>query len=59
MIFAKGAHKSDCSGEISPNFYFDWLFLLKLYKISAKQGTEVLCLMTLKSGAKFEDLFQK
>ena len=43
MIFTKGAHKSakfqnfDCSGEISPNLYFNRLLLLKVYKISAKK----------------------
>ena len=43
MIFTKGAHQSakfqtfDCSGEISPNLYFDGLVLLKVYKISAKK----------------------
>ena len=43
MIFTKGAHQSakiqtfDCSGEISPNLYFDRLLLLKVYKISAKK----------------------
>ena len=41
MIFTKRAHQSakfqtfDCSGEISPNLYFDRLLLLKVYKISA------------------------
>ena len=43
MIFTKGAHHSakfqtfDCSGEISPNLYFDRLLLLKAYKISAEK----------------------
>ena len=43
MIWTKGAHQSakfqtfDCSGEISPNLYFDRLLLLKVYKISAKK----------------------
>ena len=44
MIFTKEAHQSakfqknfDCSGEISPNLYFDRLLLLKVYKISAKK----------------------
>ena len=42
MIFTKGAHQSskfqtfDCSGEISPNLYFDSLLLLKVCKVSAK-----------------------
>ena len=43
LIFTKGAHQSakfqasDCSGEISPNLYFDRLFLLKVHKMSAKK----------------------
>ena len=43
MIFTKGTHHSakfetfDCSGEISPNLYFDRLLLLKVYKVSAKK----------------------
>ena len=43
MIFTKAAHQSakfqtfDCSGEISPNWYFDRLLLLKVYKISANK----------------------
>ena len=43
MIFTKEAYQSakfqtfDCSGEISPNLYFDRLLLLKVYKISAKK----------------------
>ena len=28
-------HTFDCSREISPNVYFDRLFLLKMYKILA------------------------
>ena len=42
-FFTKGAHHSakfqtfDCSGEISPNLYFDRLLLLKVYKVSAKK----------------------
>ena len=61
MIFTKGAHHSakfqtfDCSAEISPNLYFDRLLLLKLYKVSAKKSMEDLCLVILKSGAKFEE----
>ena len=40
MNFTKGAHPSaeqtfHCSGEISPNLYFDRLLLLKVYKASA------------------------
>ena len=48
-IFTKGAHHStkfqtfDCSGDISPIFFFDRLLM------------EELCLMILKSGAKFEE----
>ena len=43
MIFTKEAHRSakfqtfDCSGEISPNLYFDRLLFLKVYKVSAKK----------------------
>ena len=43
MVFTKGAHQSakretfNCSGEISPNLYFDGLLLSKVYKISAKK----------------------
>ena len=60
MIFTKGAHHSakfqtfDCSGEISPNLYFDRLLLLKVYKISAKKSMQEICLMIPKSCAKFE-----
>ena len=42
-MFTKGVYQSaqfqtfDCSGEISPNLYFDRLLLLKKYKISAKK----------------------
>ena len=59
MIFTKGAHRSakfqtfDCSGEISPNLYFDRLLLLKVYKVSAKKNMKEICLMIPKSGAKF------
>ena len=58
MIFTKGAHHSakfqtfDCSGEISPNLYFDRLLLLKVYKVPAKKSMEELCLMIIKSGGK-------
>ena len=61
MIFTKGAHQSakfqtfDCSGEISPNLYFDRLLLLKVYKVSVKKSMEELCLMIPKSGPKFEE----
>ena len=57
MIFTKGAHHSakfqtfDCSGEISPNLYFDRLLLLKAYR----KSMEEICLMISKSGAKFEE----
>ena len=55
MIFTKGSHHGakfetfDCSGEISPNLYFDRLLLLKVYKVSAKKSVEELCLMIPKS----------
>ena len=61
MIFTKGAHHSakfqtfDCSGEISPNLYFDRLLLLKVCKVSAKESMEEICLMIPKGGAKFEE----
>ena len=61
MIFTKGAHQIaklqtfDCSGGISPNLYFDSLLLQKVYKVSAKKSMEELCLLILKSGAKFEE----
>ena len=54
-----------CSVEISPYLYFDGLFSLKVYKISAKRVQRSYVswhwwVVTLKSGAKFEDfLFQK
>ena len=44
--FYKRAHHSakfqtfDCSGEISPNLYFDRLLLLKVYKVLAKKSME-------------------
>ena len=61
MIFTKGAHHSakfqtfDCSGEISPNLYFDRLLLLKVYKVSTKKSMEEICPMIPKSGAKSEE----
>ena len=61
MIFTKEAHHSakfqsfDCSGEISPNLYFDWLLLLKVYKVSAEKSMEEICLRIPKSCAKFEE----
>ena len=61
MVFTKAAHQSaifqtfDCSGEISPNLYFDRLLLLKVYKISGeKVQRNYIYIMILKSGAKFE-----
>ena len=45
----------DCSGEISPNLYFDRILFLKVYNVSAKKSMEEICLMTPKSGAKFEE----
>ena len=60
MIFTKVAHQStkiqtfDCSGENSPNLYFDKLLLLKVYKISAKKvQRSYIYLMMLKNDAKF------
>ena len=61
IIFTRGAHHSakfltfDCSGEISPNFYLDRLFLLKVYKVSAKKSMGEICLVISKSGAKFQE----
>ena len=62
MIFTKGAHQSakfqifDYSGEISPNLYFDRIFLLELYEISAKKlHRNYIYLMILRSEAKFEE----
>ena len=61
MVFTKVAHHSakcqtfDCSGEISPNLYFDRLLLLKVYKVSSKKCMEEIYLMIPKSGAKFEE----
>ena len=45
----------DCSGEISPNLYFDMLLLLKVYKVSAKKSMDEICLIIPNSGAKFEE----
>ena len=71
MIWTKGVHQNakfqtfDCSHKISPNLYFNGrLLLLKVYKILAeKVYAGELCLMTLKTDAKFEKktdlLFQK
>ena len=61
MIWTKGTHQSgkfqtyDYSGEISPNLYFDKLLFLKVYKILVKKSIKELCLMTIKSDAKFEE----
>ena len=61
MIFTKVAHHSakfhtfDCSGEISPNLYFDWLLLLKVYKVSAKKSMDKIRFLIPNSGAKFEE----
>ena len=58
VVFTKGAHHSakfDCSGEVSPNLYFDRLLLLRVYKVSAKKSIEEICLMIPKSGTKFEE----
>ena len=44
----------DCSREISPNYYFYRVHLLKVYKIAAKK-VQRSCLMTLKGDAKFEE----
>ena len=48
MIWTKRAHQSakfqtfDCSRQISPNFCFDRLLLLKVYKISARKYRGVI-----------------
>ena len=61
MIWTKVAHRKaklqtfDSSREILPNLCFDGLLLLKVYKISSKKSIEELCLMVLKSDAKFEE----
>ena len=58
MIWTKGTHQSAkfqifyCSREFAVNLYFDRLLLLKVYKISGKESTEKLCLMTLTCGLK-------
>ena len=41
--------------SISPNLHFYRLLLWQVYKTSAKKSTEELCLMTLKSDAKFAE----
>ena len=61
MIFTKGAQHGakfqtfGCSGEISPNLYFNRLLLQKVYKVLAKKNMEELCLIIPKGGAKFEE----
>ena len=35
--------------------HFDGFFLAESYKVSAKNGTEELCFMTLKSDGKFKE----
>ena len=66
MVWTKGTRQStklqifDCSREILPNFYFDRLLLLKLYKTSvekvyASSATEEWC----KTWRKTSLLFQK
>ena len=48
MVWTKGAHQSatfqtfNSSCQISPNFYFDGLLLLNVYKISAKMYRRVM-----------------
>ena len=59
MIFTKRPFSAifqtfDCSGEISPNLYFDRILLLKAYKVSAKKIWRK-CLTILKCGAKIEE----
>ena len=39
---------------MSKDLHFDWLLLFKAYKVLDKKSLEELCLMTLKSCAKFE-----
>ena len=68
MILRKRAHQSakfqtfDCSGEISPNLYFDRLLLLKVYKILSKKYRGVMSHDTeewCKIWRKTDLLFQK
>ena len=60
LWFKGGAQQSakfqtfDCSGEISPNLYFDGLLSLKVYKISAKKYRGVIS-HELKRGAQFKE----
>ena len=43
------------SSRKSENLHFDGLLLSKAYKVLDKKSREELCLMTLKSDAKFEE----
>ena len=45
----------DLSTRNSPNFYFDWFLLSKVYNVWPKKSTQDLSFMTLKSDAKFEE----
>ena len=54
MIFTKGSHHSAKFQTFDrPNLYFDGLLLLKVYKISAKESMQEICLMIPKSCAEF------
>ena len=61
MIRTREGHQSakfqtfDCSSEISPNLYFDRLFLLKVYKISARKPHRSYVSRHVKSDTKFEE----
>ena len=61
MIWTKRNHQSakfqtfDCSREISPNLYFDRLFLLKVYKMSARKPHRSYVSRHVKSDTKFEE----
>ena len=43
------------SSRKSENLHFDWILLFKAYKDLDGKKTEELCVMTLKSDAKFEE----
>ena len=45
----------DLSTRNSPNFYFDWFLLSKVYNVWPKKSTQDLSFKTLKSDAKFEE----
>ena len=45
----------DLSTRNSQNFYFDWLFLYKIYNVWPKKSPEELFFMTLMNDAKFEE----